>query len=182
MSNPKRNELAKPASRLTLADLFGPGPLPAPSEIKTLAKSLAKNTTRKIRKEARPTAEHTARLASIRAAALACHSSPEWTKHWHTTARLLIIEHRTCVNCRTLYASPGADGWLVEYTNSRNGATQAYSPAGPIDARLPIKEFIHESVVHVCQACAHKQTTIPLTPATQLLLPAPTKNTSEKIL
>ena len=154
MSNTKRGGIHKPLSRLTLEDLFGPGPGPSPDEIR----AVARNETRK-RGRGRDTSQdpnRAARLEAIKAAAEATATSPEWTRAWHPTARVFILEIRHC-SCGRRHESPGADGWLVEYTNKNTGVTHTYSPVGPIDYRLPIKQITHETEVAICQFCYTRQ-------------------------
>lgn len=163
MSNSKK--IHKPTSRITLADLFGDGPLPTPAEIAEAAQTAKaeqqakkqKATLRAKSKGLQPgqaSTDHAARLEDIRRAAAALGQCPSWARSWHPTARLLVLEQQTCTTCHTVWQSPGAPTWLVRYTNSRTGATQAAPAGGPIDRRLPAERFIHQSTVGVCQNCA----------------------------
>lgn len=162
MSNPikTRSGLEKPASRLTLEDLFGTGPLPTPDEIKKVAENEKARKAIKAKRKGKPgrdSKEYSARLEAIRAAGDAIGKSPEWARAWHPTARVFILEVRRCA-CGMVHECPGADGWLVEYTNKNDGATQTYDPVGPIDYRLPIKKIEHETSVAICQHCYNPQT------------------------
>ena len=171
-SNPVRTSggLNKPASRLTLADLFGTEGIPTPAEAAAAAGRMKARPSRKPtsgRSQAKDK-DTINRLAAIQAAAEACATTPTWARHWHPTARVFVEEVRTCATCHAIYHSPGAEGWLLKHTNSRTGATQISALCGPIDKRLPVEQFTHHSTVAVCQRCFAKSTL-----QTQLCLPAP---------
>lgn len=159
MSNPKT--LHKPTSRITLEDLFGPGPLPGPAEIEALAERTKADLSKKkakaaLRRKARgltPT-DNVERLEAIRTAAAALGTTLSLQKTWHPTARLLVIAEQVCTSCHTTYRSPGASEYLIEYTNSRTGATQASPIVGPVHPALPVKEFTHKTSVSICGACS----------------------------
>jgi len=150
-----RSGLHKAASRLTLEDLFGPGPLPTPAEISKVAQAEAAKKRQKAHKPADPAADRARkeRLASIARAAQATTAQPNWTKAWHPVSRVIIVEQQVCNTCQSVYESPGAEGWLTKYVNKNSGATHMFNPAGPIDTRLPVEKFTHKSVVGVCQLC-----------------------------
>ncbi len=189
MSNPS-GKIHKPTSRITLSDLFGPGPLPTPDEISAAARNeqqalkgkAAKSALRAKAKGLKPgqaSTDHAQRLEEIRRAASTVGSTHSGNHLWFPTARLLVVELTTCLGCGHVHESPGATTWLVQYTNKRTGATQA-APAGgptggPIDMRLPGKKFIHESEVHVCTRCATLRPAQTPNPkgAEPLCLPAP---------
>jgi hypothetical protein len=152
--------LSKPASRLTLEDLFGPGPLPAPDQIQAVAKAEARKSAarRAEAKDPEAAANREARLAAIKAAAEATGlASPEWARVWHATARVLVVCEQTCAcGAQAQYNANG--GWLVEYTNSKTDSSHLLDPAGPIDRRLPAKKKILRQSVSVCPSCFTEQT------------------------
>jgi hypothetical protein len=150
--------LNKPASRLTLEDLFGPGPLPSPEDIARTAKAEAARN--KARKAAKADPDRASRLAAIKAAAEATARQPEWTKHWHPTARVFIQTAQYCC-CGALHKYANNKTWLIEYTNSRTDATHTLDPAGPVDMRLPAKiKTLNESVA-VCPSCVNTKAAAP---------------------
>jgi len=172
MSNQRKRStgIHKPASRLTLEDLFGPT-APTEDEIREVARQASKP-------KPKPGAGLPPdRLDAIREAARRTATQPEWAKRWLPTARVYVEAQVECRNCHHTWISPGATGWLVEFTNSRTGATHTTEASGPIDLRLPAKKFIHQSHTHVCSLCWLGLVTWPPRSVTQLKLPNPEAQT-----
>lgn len=161
--------IKKPASRITLEDLFGSAN-PSLAEIDAAAaNALAerKSGRRKSERRRDPSkplgsdarlaeADRQARMQAIRDAATKMGQEPNLQKHWHPQA-LVYVEHLFHCTCGHQSVAPAAANFLVRYINVRTGATHTLDPSGPIDYRLPRVSTTLPIEVAVCSSCfAHK--------------------------